>query len=128
LDTWQSTATEVSVEVGPQPILFRQGPITANRRIMTADARFRRTEQVHLELPVRSGFTADSGRLLDRSGLPLEVPVNVSERTDPITRQRWITVDVTLASLAPADYVIEVRIAEKPDTWRTVATGISVVK
>jgi hypothetical protein len=46
---------------------------------------------------------------LNRSGLPLEVPVDVSKRMDPITRRRWITADVTLASLAPADYVIELR-------------------
>ena len=122
------TATAVNMEVGPQPVLFRQGPMTANRRVMTADVRFRRTERVHLELPVRSGLTADSGRLLDGSGLPLDTPVNVSERTDAVTGQRWITADLTLAPLAPADYVIEVRIVEKPDTWRTVLTGIRIVK
>jgi len=95
---------------------------------MTADARFRRTERVHLELPVRPGSKGDSGRLLDRSGLALDVSVPVSERTDPVTGQRWIMADVTLASLPPADYVIEVRIADAPDTWRTVADGIRVVK
>jgi hypothetical protein len=102
--------------------------MTANRRVMTADVRFRRTERVHLELPVSPGLKADSARLLDRSGLPLNVPVDVSERTDAITGQRWITADLTLASLAPADYSIELRIVQRPDTSRTVVTGIRIVK
>jgi len=95
---------------------------------MTADARFRRSERVHLELPVRPGPKADSGRLLDRSGLAVDVPVPVSERTDAKTGRRWIMADVTRASLPPADYVIEVRIADAPDAYRTVAASIRVVK
>ena len=38
----------------------------------------------------------------------LPVPVTVGERTDEATGQRWITADVTLAPLAPSDYLVEV--------------------
>ena len=31
----------------------------------------------------------------------------VGERTNPGTGQRWITADVNLAALSPADYVVE---------------------
>ena len=48
-----------------------------------------------------------SGRLLDRAGQPLQVPVTVGERADADTNQRWLTADVSLAPLAPSDYLVE---------------------
>ena len=45
--------------------------------------------------------------LLDRAGKALQVPVQVTERTDA-DGIRWIVADVTLAPLAAGDYAIEV--------------------
>jgi hypothetical protein len=42
----------------------------------------------------------------------------VSERTDADTGQRWITADVVLAALSPADYVVEVVIAKESGETR----------
>jgi len=49
-----------------------------------------------------------TARLLDRLGAALPVPLAVSERQDPASGERWVVVDLTLAPLAQADYVIEV--------------------
>ena len=48
-----------------------------------------------------------TGRMLDRTGQPLAVPVTVGERVDG--QQRWITADLALAPLAPGDYAVEIR-------------------
>jgi len=49
---------------------------------------------------------AVTARLLDRTGKPLAVPVNVATRDDN-DGTRWQTAQLALAPLAPADYIIE---------------------
>lgn len=93
-----------------QPLLFRRGVTTGNRMVPAADFRFSRTERIRLELAAGAALKGVSGRLLDRGGQPLQVPVTVGERTDAATGQRWITADVVLAPLSPADYAIEVTV------------------
>ena len=92
-------------------LLFRRGPSTANRLQPAADFQFSRTERLRLELPLQPDMKPGQGRLLDRSGQELKVPVTVAERTDAETGQRWLTGDVILASLGQGDYVIEVAVA-----------------
>jgi hypothetical protein len=121
------TVTEVSLATAPQPLFYRSGPATANQRVMTADVHFARTDRAHLELPVTSGVKPAPGRILDRAGRLLKVPVTEAERTDAVTEQHWITADVALAPLAPGDYLIEVGLIEKNETSRVV-TGIRVVQ
>jgi hypothetical protein len=96
------TATSVG-----EAVLWRRGPSTGLRYLMTADPRFMRTERVRLELPTRTAGAA-TARLLDRSSKPMLIPVQVSERVDTGSDFRWIVADVTLAPLAPGDYAIEV--------------------
>lgn len=96
------TATSVG-----EAVLWRRGPSTGLRYLMTADPRFMRTERVRLELPTRTAGAA-TARLLDRSSKPMSIPVQVSERVDTGSDFRWIVADVTLAPLAPGDYAIEV--------------------
>jgi VWFA-related protein len=94
-----------------EPLLFRRGVTTGNRYLPAADFRFARTERVRIEIPVDSsaaGVKPGAGRLLDRSGQPLQVPVTTGERTDQATGQRWITADVTLAALSAGDYAVEI--------------------
>jgi VWFA-related protein len=91
----------------PRALLFRRGPSTGNRVQPAGDPQFSRTERVHLELPVAPGVSAGDGRVLDRSGKPLAVPVVMGQRTDEGTGLRWITADVTLSPLTLGDYAIE---------------------
>lgn len=75
---------------------------------------------MRLELAADAGTA--SARLLDRSGKPLQVPVQISERADAAEGIRWIVAEVTLAPLAPGDYAVEVAAA-----GGTQVTGFRVV-
>ena len=113
-----------------QPLMFRRGVTTGNRLLPAGDPVFSRTERARLEIPVGPGprdGTAKAGRVLDRGGVATPLPVVVGERTDEGTGQRWITADVTLAALSPADYVIELVIAKEAGEDR-VLTPIRVVR
>jgi hypothetical protein len=88
------------------PILFRRGPTTGNRYIPAATFLFSRTERVRVEVPMPADAKAGTGRMLDRAGEPLQVPVALSTRTDDSGAQ-WLTADVTLAPLGAGDYVVE---------------------
>jgi len=113
-----------------QPVLFRRGVTTGNRLLPAADMRFSRTERLHLEIPVGPGPRDGKpvqGQVLDRAGAPTQVPVRVGERTDEGSGQRWITADVTLAALSPADYAIEVAVQLDAGEQKVV-TPIRVVR
>jgi VWFA-related protein len=86
-------------------LFVRRGPLTGNREVPTADLRFRRNEQVRVEIPTTSSDPL-TARLLDRTGKPLAVPVTAILRDDA-DGSRWVTVQLALAPLGPADYVIE---------------------
>jgi VWFA-related protein len=89
-----------------QPLLYRRGPATGNRVLPAATFLFSRTERLRVEIPAPADAKPGSGRLLDRAGQPLSVPVVTGEKTDDAGR-RWIVADVTLAPLGAGDYVIE---------------------
>src|SRR5204863_4723170 len=86
-------------------LFIRRGISTGNRELPTADRRFRRNEQIRVEVPVASG-DAPTARLLDRSGKPLAVPVTAAVRDDP-DGSRWQTAQLSLAALAVGDYIVE---------------------
>jgi VWFA-related protein len=88
--------------LGAGTLFFRRfGP----REIPTADLRFRRTERIVVETP--ASLDADiSARLLGRTGLPLNVPVIATIRNDA-DGTRWRRVEITLAPLAPGEYIVE---------------------
>jgi VWFA-related protein len=103
-----SETVAITVRAAPDAtgtLWVRRGPTTGNRDVSTADLRFRRSEQVRVEVPSPSTDPV-SGRLLDRFGKALAVPVSVGQRSDP-DGSRWVTAQLALAPLAPADYVIE---------------------
>lgn len=96
-----------SADAGPgEAVFWRRGPSATLEYVHTADPRFRRTERLRLELPTMSTSPA-SARLLDRFGQPLDVPLEVSERSDGSSAFRWIVIDAPLAGLAPAYYTVE---------------------
>ena len=112
LDVGPITASlSVSLRAAPMAsdaVLVRRGATTANREVRTADVRFRRTEQVGIDLPSMSPEPAQA-RLLGRNGQPLPLPVTVAVRDDP-DGSRWQTARVSLSPLAPGDYVLEMTI------------------
>ena len=112
---------------GLQPLLFRRGVTTGNRMLPAANLQFSRTERLRLELPVEADAKPGSGRLLDRTGQPLQVPVIVAERLDEATGQRWITADLALAALSGGDYAVEIEVVGTAKSQRIV-TAIRIVK
>jgi hypothetical protein len=103
-----SDVVRVSLPAAPGSVgalLARRGPATVNKEVPTADLRFRRTEQLRIDVPTPSAAPM-KGRLLDRTGKVLPLPVATTVRDDP-DGSRWLTARVTLAPLAPGDYIVE---------------------
>ena len=98
-----------------EAVLWRRGPSTGPRYAMTADPRFTHNERVRFEMATTTAGAA-TGRMLDRLGKPMQIPVQITERPDPSGSFRWIIADATLAPLAPGDYAIEVVLAEGTQT------------
>jgi VWFA-related protein len=98
-----------------EPVLWRRGPSTGPRYAMTADPRFQRSERVRFEMATTETGTA-TGRMLDRNGNPMQIPVQITERADPSGSFRWIVADAVLAPLAPGDYAIEVTLGSAKQT------------
>lgn len=100
------------LEIGPmpatavgQPLLFRAAPSPLAPLRPSADRQFFRTERLHVEWPVIEPVNRHEARVLGRNGQPLAVPVNVvAKQSDG---QAVLSVDLNLAPLAAADYVLE---------------------
>lgn len=90
-----------------EAVLWRRGPTTGPRYATTADARFQRNERVRLELATTAAGMP-TGRMLDRGGNPINVPVQVADRQDASGEFRWLIAEAALAPLATGDYAIEV--------------------
>jgi hypothetical protein len=69
-----------------------------------------RTEPIRFEAPLAAGAAIPAGRLLDRAGKPMPVPVDVSIREE--RGSRWAVATFKLAPLSPADYVLELTTGE----------------
>lgn len=110
-----------------RPLLFRRGPSTGNRLQPAASFLFSRTERVHLEIPIAEAWTPGAGRLLDKTGQPMAIPVTTGSRTDIERGQRWLTADVTLAPLAPGDYAIDIAATTPQGEQRTI-TAIRIIR
>lgn len=111
----------------PEPLLFRRGLSTGNRVQPAANFQFSRAERLHLEIPIGAEEKPGQGRLLDRAGQPLQVPVSVTDRVDADSGQRWLTADITLAALGAGDYGIELS-ATTAAGEKKVVTAIRVTR
>ena len=98
-----------------EPVMWRRGPSTGPKYAMTADPRFTRLERVRFEMATTSAGAA-TGRMLDKIGRPMQIPVQITERPDASGSFRWIVAEAVLAPLAPGDYAIEVTLADGKQT------------
>ena len=95
--------------------MWRRRPATGVAYFRTADPRASRTDRLRFELAT-TATAAPSATLLDRTGKPVSVPLQVSTRDDGGVH--WIVVDASIAPLAPSDYAVEVKAG---DATRTIA-------
>jgi hypothetical protein len=105
-----SSSDSVAIPLPESPdssgaVVIRRGPFTGNKEVPTADLRFRRSEQIRVEVPAPE-TSAPTARLLDRTGKALAVPVSAAVRDDS-DGTRWHTARLALVPLAPGDYIIE---------------------
>lgn len=124
-----STPVEVvatDAAVGSAALAYRRGPSTGLAYVPTADARFRRTERLRIEVPVASGQTVATGRLLTRDGKPMPLAVTYQPRRDD-AKARWFGVgEVILSPLAAGEYVLELAFAIDGTTSQ-VAYGFRII-
>ena len=116
----------VHIENAAQPVFYRRGP--ADRQPAGADRRRALHARGSRSSRAPGGArrtNPGTGRMLDRNGQPLGVPVTMGERTDGT--QRWITADLALAPLAPGDYAVEIRIVA-PAGESGVVTALRVTR
>jgi hypothetical protein len=107
-----------------EPLLFRRGPFTGSGFQPTADLRFRKAERLRADLPMTAACDSLTGRVLDRNGQPLAMPVATATRE--ATGAQFATAEVTLAPLAQGDYLLEVT-ARHADTTEKKLVAFRVV-
>lgn len=95
---------------------WRRGPSTGLSYEPTADARFRRTERLRVEVPRVRGAGTPSARLIGRDGQPLALHVALSERVDADSGVTFVVADLTLAPLAQGEYVLEIGMTDGDKT------------
>lgn len=102
-DTVTGDVTLPSPDAWSAPLFYRSGPATGQRETPTADARYRRTERLRVDVPSHG---ATSAQLVDRKGRAIKVPVAFTTRMDDNSTS-WASATLPLAPLAPADYALE---------------------
>lgn len=112
--------------LGTSAVASRRGPGTGRLFQPTADPRFRRTERLIVETPLLAADATVSARLLNRLGQPMAVPVTLAERIDESLQLRVSLAELTLAPLAPGEYVVEVT-ATKGGATATVSYGFRII-
>ena len=107
-----------------QPMLCRRGPYTGAGYQPTADLRFRKAERIRVDVPIGATFDSVEARLLDRKGQALPIPVTTGQRDEG--GRRFVTAEVVVAPLAPADYLVEVSVRRGEKTEK-VLTAFRIV-
>jgi VWFA-related protein len=114
--TVEVTVPESTALLAPTGLASRRGPSTGLHYVPTADARFRRTERLRLEVPRTSTSGKASARLLGRDGQPMQVAITLGERPESTEPAPLIVADLTLAPLAQGEYVLEVSVVDGEKT------------
>ena len=87
------------------PLVFRLATPTQPRA--AGSVFFRRTERMQVRWPVTGPLTNPTARVLGRDGVPLELAPAVAEKEEGGTR--YVVVDLNLAPLTQAEYVLELQ-------------------
>ena len=98
------------------PIVYRATPSSRSPLWPSATRVFSRNDRVHLEWSTSGPLDTRVGRLLDRRGQGTAVAVNLSE--PPNAERPTLAGDVSLAPLAPGDYLIELVVGRGGATER----------
>lgn len=93
--------------LGSALLATRRGPGTGRVFEPTADPRFRRTERLQAEVARIDAAAVVTGRLLNRAGQVMQVPVAISERPATDTLPATVVAEIALAPLAAGEYVLE---------------------
>ncbi len=93
--------------LGSALLATRRGPGTGRVFEPTADPRFRRTERLQAEVARIDAAAVVTGRLLNRAGQVMQVPVAISERPAADTLPAAVVAEIALAPLAAGEYVLE---------------------
>ena len=109
-DTVRVTVPDRAAVFG-EAVMWRRGPSTGPQYLRTADPRFQRNERLRLEFATATDGPS-TARVLDRTGKPIQMPVQVTRREDAASGVRWLVADATLAPLAAGDYAIEVTLGD----------------
>ncbi|HYE89142.1 MAG TPA: hypothetical protein VEA16_22480, partial [Vicinamibacterales bacterium] len=112
--------------VGNAALAYRRGPSTGLAYVPTADARFRRTERLRIEVPIAAEHVAGNGRLLTRDGQPLPLTVTYQVRRDERVSKWYAVGEVILSPLAPGEYVLELTLTASGST-APVAYGFRII-
>jgi VWFA-related protein len=104
-DVFVPDATALISQTG---LALRRGPSTGLQHVQTADARFRRTERLRVEVPRFADEGTVVARVLGRDGQTLPLVVTLGERLDEQTKLRLIVADLQLAPLAQGEYGLEI--------------------
>jgi len=118
-----ASLTMAAADAGAGSVVYRSGPTTGNKETPTADARFRRSDRLRVDVPAGQSETA-TARLLDRTGKPMAVPVAGEVFVDA-NGSRWLTARLALAPLAPGDYLVE--LSNGSENAQRALTAIRVV-
>jgi VWFA-related protein len=100
------------------PLMSRATPSPRSPLWPVAGYEFRRTERLHVDVPLLAAVEQRTVRLLDRKGQPLAVTPAVSDRD--LNGQRGLAIDLNLVPLADGDYVIEIEAVHGSLTDRTL--------
>jgi VWFA-related protein len=116
-DSVAVTVPAKPVTIG-DPLVLRRGPSTGVKYVPTADLRFRRQERVRLEAPLVVPLDRVKAVLVSQAGLPMPLPVQVTERVDGASR--IAVIDVSLAPLAAGGYAIMVTDSDTTTSTRVL--------
>ncbi len=112
--------------LGSALLTSRRGPGTGRLFEPTADARFRRTERLQAEVARIDPAAVVTGRLLNRAGQVMQVPVAITDRAGADNAPPMVVAELALAPLAAGEYVLEVT-ATRGDLSETRSHAIRMI-